>query len=267
MSDSPRPNDDQQAASFAQPTADSVGKASVHPMLAMDDEANTRVTEKPPPGPGGPMKRKKKLERSLVDLSCSAKSEEKRQKISDDRSGGAAAKKPIPSMATEVTDSPSTRAGSAKAKELQNHTMFKLRRKKEETNAALVQKLNAYTEQLRLEVSNLKTALVSEKNAVRALRWVIALIYSLPDTQQALIRYHYSRAQHDAVARKMKLEAKHTKGAIKKVPAVPAVVELEQQKNGQTTKLVNQIAVLKDQNKSLEGKVQVITINSSTYRW
>lgn len=166
MSDSPRPNDDQQQA--AQPTtADLLGKASqVHPMLAMDDEANTRVTEKPPPGP---MKRKKKLERSLVDLSCSAKSEEKRQKISDDRS--AAAKKPIPSTATEVvTNSPNSRANSVKAKELQNHTMFKLRRKKEETNAALVQKLNAYTEQLRLEVNNLKTALISEKNAVRALR-------------------------------------------------------------------------------------------------
>lgn len=89
-------------------------------------------------------------------------------------------------------------------------------------------------------------------------------LFSARHTQQPLIRHHYSRAQHEAVARKMKLEAKQSKGAIKKVPAVPAVVELEQQKNGQTTKLVNQIAVLKDQNRSLEGKVQVIIINSSS---
>lgn len=130
----------------------------------------TTVTEKPPPGP---MKRKKKLERSLVDLSCNAKLEEKRPKISDDKK-----QKPVmtpklpdvPPKSSAAVRSTSSSSNSVKAKELQKHTLFKLKRKTEETNAALVQKLNAYTEQLRLEVNNLKTALLSEKNAVRALR-------------------------------------------------------------------------------------------------
>lgn len=64
------------------------------------------------------------------------------------------------------------------------------------------------------------------------------------------------RAQQDAVARKMKLEAKQSKGATKRQPLAPAAT-IEEPKHDQTSKLVNQIAVLKDQNKSLEGKVQV----------
>lgn len=135
------------------------------------DYAATKVTEKPPPGP---MKRKKKLDRSLVDLTCNAKLEEKRQKISDDKSSTATAKKRSaskpPAVEVVVTSAPMISRTSTKAKELQNHTQFKLKRKNEETSAALVQKLNAYTEQLRLEVNGLKTALLSEKNAVRALR-------------------------------------------------------------------------------------------------
>lgn len=223
--------------------------------------AHTPLTEKPPPGP---MKRKKKLDRSLVDLSCNAKLEEKRQKISDDKSSTAAKKRTAPKPEVMPASAPvpprsSSASNSNKAKELQNHTLFKLRRKNEETNAALVQKLNAYTEQLRLEVNGLKTALVSEKNAVRALRWVIPDFF-LPNIK---LTYSDSRAQQEAVARKLKLEAKQGhqgKGAVKKqcVEHIPTAVEAEQ-KNGQasTSKLVNQIAVLKDQNKSLEGKVQV----------
>lgn len=140
-----------------------------------------KVTEKPPPGP---MKRKKKLDRSLVDLSCSPKMEQKRQKTSDEKpSPIGTVKKQHPQKevttskvfedATKSSSSSSTTmitTRSAKAKGLQNHTLFKLKRKTEETNAALVQKLNAYTEQLRLEINGLKTSLVSEKNAVRALR-------------------------------------------------------------------------------------------------
>lgn len=135
-------------------------KANAHqPQKSL--ECTTRVTEKPPPGPV-PVKRKKKLERSLVDLSCNPKMEQKRPKFSDDKS-----RPPIvPKKAVETSQT-----HSAKAKELQNHTLFKLKRKNEETNAALVQKLNAYTEQLRLEINGLKTALLSEKNAVRALRY------------------------------------------------------------------------------------------------
>ena len=135
------------------------------------------ITQKPPPGP---MKRKKKLDKSLIDLSCNPKQEEKRQRIADDTKAGGATKKPTevvvakpppPTTAKEgVTTRSSSNNSSTKAKELQNHTLFKLKRKNEETNAALVQKLNACTEQLRQEVQQLKTALVSEKNAVRALR-------------------------------------------------------------------------------------------------
>lgn len=133
-------------------------KSNAEPQQSL--ECTTRVTEKPPPGP---VKRKKKLEKSLVDLSCNPKMEQKRQKISDDKS--TVRKTAIaPKAPTE------TQTQSFKAKELQNHTLFKLKRKNEETNAALVQKLNAYTDQLRLEINGLKTALLSEKNAVRALR-------------------------------------------------------------------------------------------------
>lgn len=47
----------------------------------------------------------------------------------------------------------------------------KMKRKVEEiSNASLVQKLSAQSEQLRLEIANLKTALSQEKNAVRGLR-------------------------------------------------------------------------------------------------
>lgn len=137
-------------------------------MLAHPPMAAVKVTEKPPPGPM--MKRKKKLGKSLVDLSCSPKLEEKRQKISDDQSSNVNTPTVSAPKSAAIATSSVPRASGAKAKELQNHTLFKLKRKNEETNASLVQKLNAYTEQLRLEVNNLKTALVSEKNAVRALR-------------------------------------------------------------------------------------------------
>uniref|UniRef100_A0A1B0GLE9 Uncharacterized protein n=1 Tax=Lutzomyia longipalpis TaxID=7200 RepID=A0A1B0GLE9_LUTLO len=45
----------------------------------------------------------------------------------------------------------------------------KVKRKAEENRATLVQKLNAYAEQLRLEVTELKASLITERNAVRAL--------------------------------------------------------------------------------------------------
>lgn len=148
-------------------------------MLAHPPMAAVKVTEKPPPGPM--MKRKKKLGKSLVDLSCSPKLEEKRQKISDDQSSNVNTPTVSAPKSAAIATSSVPRASGAKAKELQNHTLFKLKRKNEETNASLVQKLNAYTEQLRLEVNNLKTALVSEKNAVRALRWVIWANFSTPE--------------------------------------------------------------------------------------
>lgn len=155
--------------------------------------AHTPLSEKPPPGP---MKRKKKLGRSLVDLSCNAKLEEKRQKISDDKSSTAAKKRTAlkPEVMTSSVPVPprSSASNSNKAKELQNHTLFKLRRKNEETNAALVQKLNAYTEQLRLEVNGLKTALVTEKNAVRALRWVTPDFFLLNIKLTYLFRFQGS---------------------------------------------------------------------------
>lgn len=175
MSDSSRPNDDGDQQNVQTTETDLLGGETVcvDPMLLANCCAHqVRVTEKPPPGP---MKRKKKLDRSLVDLSCSPRDmEEKRQKIADDKSSAATKPQPSPPPppSAHVTSSPkmTTTATRGKAKELQNHTMFKLKRKNEETSAALVQKLNAYTEQLRLEVNNLKTALISEKNAVRALR-------------------------------------------------------------------------------------------------
>lgn len=46
----------------------------------------------------------------------------------------------------------------------------KVKRKAEENRATLVAKLNAYAEQLRLEVADLKASLITERSAVRALR-------------------------------------------------------------------------------------------------
>lgn len=58
-----------------------------------------------------------------------------------------------------------------------NGSSQKMKRKVEETsNACLVQKLSAQTEQLRLEISLLKTALGQEKNAVRGLRLVFIIV-------------------------------------------------------------------------------------------
>lgn len=46
----------------------------------------------------------------------------------------------------------------------------KLRTKYEQIHAVTVQKLNAHAEQLRMEISTLRTALANEQNAVRTLR-------------------------------------------------------------------------------------------------
>lgn len=58
-----------------------------------------------------------------------------------------------------------------KPKDAKNHTETnKLRLKYENIHTNTVQKLNAQAEQLRIEISTLRTALANEQNAVRALR-------------------------------------------------------------------------------------------------
>lgn len=130
------------------------------------DHSNSNLLEKPPPVPP-PSKRKKKLDTSLVDLSCNAQMDGKRQRLED--SAGVCEVRAKPPIAPKPPVKGQNHA-SDRSKEIRSHCEFRLKRKNEESNAALVQKLNSYAEQLRLEVADLKAALVTEKSAVRALK-------------------------------------------------------------------------------------------------
>lgn len=81
---------------------------------------------------------------------------------------------PKPQMFTQKHKTPPS--VTSVSVEFNTGNVQKMKRKVEElSNASLVQKLSAQTEQLRLEIANLKTALGQEKNAVRGLRSVKVL--------------------------------------------------------------------------------------------
>lgn len=122
------------------------------------------VSEKPPPVP---VKRKKKVEKSFENLMGQTKMDLKRAKL--DETPVVVTKPPIPPKPDRLKLQQSNQ-NSAHAKDIQNRTLLKLKRKTEETNQAMVQKLNCYIEQMRLEIHDLKSSLVAEKNAVRTLR-------------------------------------------------------------------------------------------------
>lgn len=106
-------------------------------------------------------------------------------------------------------------------------------------NEIVIQKLNAGAEQLRLEISDLRAALASERSAVRALR-----------------------AQNEAKSRKSKSEVKKlqafldaTQKVIRKTGKDKGTKEATV--NNDMGKMCQEIATLKDVNKILEEKIQI----------
>ncbi|KAH8369230.1 hypothetical protein KR009_004987, partial [Drosophila setifemur] len=124
----------------------------------------------------------------------------------------------------------------------------RIKRKLQE-NVDTIQKLNALTEQLRLEVNELKSSLITERGAVRALR-----------------------AQNDADSRRWKSEVKklqHTLEAAKKSSGMKKHSESGPESssthvtadgliNYEIQRLTNEIAMLKEANRSKEEKTQIM---------
>ncbi|KAH8248177.1 hypothetical protein KR038_004209, partial [Drosophila bunnanda] len=124
----------------------------------------------------------------------------------------------------------------------------RIKRKLQE-NLDTIQKLNALTEQLRLEVNELKSSLITERGAVRALR-----------------------AQNDADSRRWKSEVKklqHTLDIAKKSNGVKKPIESGPESAGtlvtadglinyEIQRLTNEIAVLKEANRTKEEKTQIM---------
>lgn len=124
----------------------------------------------------------------------------------------------------------------------------RIKRKLQE-NMDTIQKLNALTEQLRLEVNELKSSLITERGAVRALR-----------------------AQNDADSRRWKSEVKklqHTLEMAKKSNGIKKAIESGPESSGahvtadglinyEIQRLTNEIAVLKEANRNKEEKTQIM---------
>ncbi|XP_033167615.1 intracellular protein transport protein USO1 isoform X2 [Drosophila mauritiana] len=124
----------------------------------------------------------------------------------------------------------------------------RIKRKLQE-NMDTIQKLNALTEQLRLEVNELKSSLITERGAVRALR-----------------------AQNDADSRRWKSEVKklqHTLEMAKKSNGMKKAIESGPESSGahvtadglinyEIQRLTNEIAVLKEANRNKEEKTQIM---------
>ncbi|XP_043656162.1 cytospin-A isoform X2 [Drosophila teissieri] len=128
----------------------------------------------------------------------------------------------------------------------------RIKRKLQE-NMDTIQKLNALTEQLRLEVNELKSSLITERGAVRALR-----------------------AQNDADSRRWKSEVKklqHTLEMAKKSNGIKKAIESGPESSGthvtadglinyEIQRLTNEIAVLKEANRNKEEKTQLEEIKT-----
>ncbi|XP_017866105.1 PREDICTED: putative leucine-rich repeat-containing protein DDB_G0290503 isoform X2 [Drosophila arizonae] len=128
-------------------------------------------------------------------------------------------------------------------------------KRKLQENVDTIQKLNALAEQLRLEVNELKSSLITERGAVRALR-----------------------AQNDADSRKWRNEVKKLQQTLEtarksssgtKKPNEPASAEAGSSLvaadgliNYEIQRLTNEIAMLKEANKSKEEKTQLEEIKT-----
>lgn len=111
----------------------------------------------------------------------------------------------------------------------------------EESNANLVQKLSSLAEKLRLENSDLKNSLGMEKAAVRNLR-------ALNESETRRSKVETKKLQHALQVQK--------KTNVKINVAKEEVPEIIQ--TSDCSKLIQEISTLKDANKCLEEKIQVI---------
>uniref|UniRef100_A0A1L8DC87 Putative pftaire-interacting factor 1a mitochondrion n=1 Tax=Nyssomyia neivai TaxID=330878 RepID=A0A1L8DC87_9DIPT len=130
----------------------------------------------------------------------------------------------------------------------------KVKRKAEENRATLVAKLNGYAEQLRLEVTELKASLVTERNAVRALRAQIEA-----NTRKAKVE---TKKHQDALLRKVSVPQQGTASGKKminqkKEEPPTASIGTECSLLLDTGKLSQEISILRDANKCLEEKFQI----------
>ncbi|XP_055705583.1 GRIP and coiled-coil domain-containing protein 2-like isoform X2 [Phlebotomus papatasi] len=130
----------------------------------------------------------------------------------------------------------------------------KVKRKAEENRATLVAKLNAYAEQLRLEVADLKASLITERSAVRALRAQIEA-----NTRRAKVE---TKKHQEALLKKVSVpqastSSKKINGQKKDEPVGTASIGIECSLLLDTGKLNQEISILRDTNKCLEEKVQI----------
>jgi len=109
------------------------------------------------------------------------------------------------------------------------------KRKLEEANGQLAQKLSAQADQLRLEISELKTALSTERNAVRVLR-----------------------AQNDSESRKLKTDIKRLQDVLQsqRSSSFRKTPKNHSQNSNEIARLNQEILHLKEQCKSIEEKHQ-----------
>ncbi|XP_065354840.1 putative uncharacterized protein DDB_G0267840 isoform X2 [Calliphora vicina] len=155
---------------------------------------------------------------------------------------------PVPSRTERLAGKPplppSSKQTNTESKALVNPPP-RLKRKLQE-NVQTIQKLNALTEQLRLEINELKSSLTTEKGAVRVLR-----------------------AQNESEARKWKTEVKKLQNAVELLKKAGANKKCDTAStnndnlpqaamgglvNYEIQRLTNEISTLKEANKALEEK-------------
>ncbi|GAB0092302.1 hypothetical protein DMENIID0001_072920 [Sergentomyia squamirostris] len=213
--------------------------------LSEEEISETVVTKKPPV----PIKRKKNVsvsDKSVIGVDSSQESirttvaMNKRLKVEDKVVTAKPPLPPRPEKLNQVKIAPKS---------------DKVKRIAEENKATLVHKLNAYAEQLRLEVTDLKSALITERNAVRALRAQIEA-----NTRRAKVE---TKKHQEALLRKISIPAtsgkKSTTASVLKKDDTPSTttVGVECSLLLDTGKLNQEISILRDANKCLEEKFQV----------
>ncbi|XP_070072713.1 uncharacterized protein Pif1A isoform X2 [Drosophila takahashii] len=214
------------------------------------------------------LKRKKKLSASLTSVGDTV-NQEKRTRIEGIQLHCRGKLRPKDTQSFEAERSPAT--GSTKQmakvdKERERPVIIggvtttnviaappqRIKRKLQE-NLDTIQKLNALTEQLRLEVNELKSSLITERGAVRALR-----------------------AQNDADSRRWKSEVKKLQQTLeiaKKSNGIKKSNESGPESGGthvtadglinyEIQRLTNEIAVLKEANRTKEEKTQLEEIKT-----
>ncbi|KAL5274563.1 hypothetical protein ACFFRR_000964 [Megaselia abdita] len=193
-------------------------KTSDYPFIAEDNEKEN-VNK---------LKRKKQLSNSISSINGNVDEKRKRFEANARMEKSVVAKPPLPP--------PRSNQNSAKA-----NPPLRLKKKLEENNL-IIGKLNAQNDQLRMEITNLKTALYNEKAAVRTLR-----------------------AQNEGEVRKLRGEVKKLQSYLesKKERKQAPQSNLHKKESLFSEKLNNELLLLKEVNKSLGEK---LTTNYSADR-